>query len=323
MKKIFLFAAAAMVSLSSCVQTEDVYTGGLNEIGFKSAVTKAAIEGTTFTGGSMNVAAAWAADGAAYVEYFAPTKFTDKENNNVWSGEPARYWPNVGKMQFLAHFPYNDTFEVTYAGSNKTGAITGYAVTGIDNQSAQNDVLFSDLLTCDCAPQAQQSLLFHHAMTLIQVNFATNLPSDNEVTISSASVANVVFGGNLTVTAGTTPDPAQYTAGSTAKWSNLTSPVTATEFENITTSKLTTTLDESATPLLILPSESGENQTSITVNYTLNGHAQTKTINLSTYGPWEMGKKYIYNFTIGANEIKFTCTVYKWDEVNVNDGFTI
>ena len=310
MKKIFLFAAAAMVSLSSCVQTEDVYTGGLNEIGFKSAVTKAAIEGTTFEG-SMTVAATldYEKDGS-YVEYFAPYKFTGTAST-PWAGEPAaKYWPNAGNMQFIACYPYGiGTFTADYTGNT----LAGYTVAGIANQVNQNDVLFSDLLEVEAPQNAAQALLFHHAMTLLQVNFATNVPTE-EVKITSASVANVVFGGDLTVTAAAT---------STAAWSNHTAAVATTEFENITTNPLTDVLDESATPLLILPSKSGENQTSITVNYTLNGHAQTKTIDLSVYGEWKMGKKYIYNFTIGANEIKFTCTVDTWEEVIVGGGFTI
>ena len=308
MKKIFLVAAAAMVSLSSCVQTEDVYTGGLNEIGFKSAVTKAAIEGTTFEG-SMTVAATldYEKDGS-YVEYFAPYKFTGTAST-PWAGDPdAKYWPNAGNMQFVACYPYGiGTFTADYTGDT----LAGYTVTGIANQGDQNDVLFSELIEVEAPQNAAQALLFHHAMTLLQVNFATNVPTE-VVKITSASVANVVFGGDLTVTA----DPAK----STAAWSNHTTAVATTEFEDITANQLTTTLDESATPLLILPADA---QTSITVNYTLNGHAQTKTIDLSTYGAWEMGKKYIYNFTIGANEIKFTCTVDEWEEVIVGGGFTI
>ena len=64
MKKIFLFATAAMVSLSSCVQTDEVYTGGVQEIGFKSGVTRAAVVGDKLPAGSaINVAGVWDADG--------------------------------------------------------------------------------------------------------------------------------------------------------------------------------------------------------------------------------------------------------------------
>ena len=319
MKKIFLFAAAAMVSLSSCVQTEDVYTGGVREIGFKSAVVRGAIESSTFTG-SMNVAAAWDADGETatkgYVEYFAPTKFTDKENTNVWSGEPARYWPNVGNMQFLAHFPYNETFNVTYA-NGTNGAITGYTATVDGNETAQDDVLFSDLLTCECAPAAQQSLKFNHAMTLLQVNFATTLTNENDVVkVKSVTVHDVVFDGKLTVTAAAT---------STAAWSNHSTATNYT-FGGINTSYDLEGVfheDQASTPLLILPSKTGETQTKMTVVFELNGHEMTKEAVLSANGAWEMGKKYIYNFTITANQILFDVEVDSWTVVTTTPGITI
>ena len=316
MKKIFLFAAAAMVSLSSCVQTEDVYTGGVREIGFKSAVVRGAIESSTFTG-SMNVAAAWDADGdtatKGYVEYFAPTKFTDKEKTNVWSGEPARYWPNVGNMQFLAHFPYNGTFEVAYANGDN-GAITGYTATVTDNEDAQDDVLFSDLLTCPCAPAAQQSLKFNHAMTLLQVNFATTLTNENDtVKVKSVTVHDVVFDGKLNVTA---------TTDSTATWSDH-SAATDYTFGGINTSyDLESAFheDQASTPLLILPAEK---QTKMTVVFELNGHEMTKETDLPDADAWEMGKKYIYNFTITANQILFDVQVDSWTVVTTTPGITI
>ena len=88
MKKIFLFAAAAMVSLSSCVKTDEAYTGDVQEIGFKSGVTRAAIENGAIAEGSISVYGAWDADGAEtaknWVSYFKPdavTKFNDDGTN--------------------------------------------------------------------------------------------------------------------------------------------------------------------------------------------------------------------------------------------------
>ena len=326
MKKIFLFAAAAMVSLSSCVQTEDVYTGGVREIGFKSAVVRDAIETTTFTG-SMNVAAAWDADGEAttknYVEYFTPTKFTDKNKNNVWSGEPARYWPNVGKMQFLAHFPYNETFVVAYGDK---GAITGYTATVTGNKDAQNDVLYSNVHECNCAPQAQQPLLFHHAMTLLQVNFATNLPNTTEaknvVKIKEVTVYDVRFDGKLNVTGAANTK-------SSAEWSDHGDKTNYT-FLNIDPDYelgATVNPDKASTPLLILPSKTDEKQTKMTVVFELNGHEMTKTVEFNAgdngYGDWKMGYKYIYNFTISANEILFDVEVDNWTVETITPGITI
>jgi hypothetical protein len=302
MKKIFLFAAAAMVSLSSCVQTDEVYTGGVQEIGFKSGVTRAAVDGTELPAGSaITVAGVWDAESDdSYVEYFAPTKFVD--DAGIYSGEPARYWPNTGKMQFIGYYPYGvGTFVADYTGD----VLAGYKVTGIDG-TAQNDILYSDLCQVDAVPAATQALLFHHALALLQVNFQTSLTTE-EVKIVSATVADVVLGGDLTVTAGGT---------SSAAWSNPSAAIDHT-FAKVTTAALTTTKNTDATPLLVVPAAA---QTEMTIVYTLNGHQMTKVVPLAAYGAWEKGNKYIYNFSIGANEIQFTCEVDPWTDVVVGGG---
>ena len=332
MKKIFLFAAAAMVSLSSCVQTEDVYTGGLNEIGFKTAAVRGAIEGTTF-GGNMAVAAAW--DGNAdsenpYVDYFKTlatpeatgANFTGEAGaGNAWSGNPPRYWPNAGNMQFIALYPY-ECGKMNYA-INATTGLTSYTVEGIANEANQHDVLFSDLHAVEAPQTSAQPLLFHHAMALLQVNFKTSVPSE-EVKIVSATVNNVIFDGDLTVTAGAAPAGAA-PAKSTASWNVTDSTPKNYTFKGVdATHKLTETLDEDATDLLVIPTA----QTSMTIVYTFNGHKMTKTVKFNegegegrnNYGDWEMGKRYIYNFTIGANEIQFTVSVDNWVDTPVNGG---
>ena len=302
MKKIFLFAAAAMVSLSSCVQTNEVYTGDVQEIGFKSGVTRAAVDGTELPAGSaITVAGVWDAEGdGSYVEYFAPTKFVDA--SGIYSGAPARYWPNAGKMQFIGYYPYGvGTFTADYTGD----VLAGYKVTGIDG-AAQNDILYSDLCQVNTVPAATQALLFHHALALLQVNFQTSLTTE-EVKIVSATVADVVLGGDLTVTAGGT---------STAAWSNTSAAIDHT-FANVTTAALTDSANTNATPLLVVPAAT---QTEMTIVYTLNGHEMTKVVPLATYGDWKAGNKYIYNFSIGANEIQFTCEVDPWTDVVVGGG---
>lgn len=305
MKKIFLFAAAAMVSLSSCVQTEDVYTGGLNEIGFKSAAVRGAIEGTSF-GGNMAVAAAWDKNAKEYVDYFKTlatdqtgAKFTGAEAaGSIWKGEPARYWPNAGKMQFIALYPY-ECGKMNYAIA--TTGITGYTVADIVNETNQHDVLFSDLCQVNSVPAATQALTFHHALAQLKVTFKTN---HQNVVIKSVTVKDVAFDGDLAVTAAATSE---------ASWT-----VDATKlgtFSGLADEAVSDTAIEST--LLIIPAAE---QTELTIVYTFDGHEMTKVVPLKAYGDWKMGNKYIYNFTISANEITFTVSVDKWTDVIVVDG---
>ena len=306
MKKMFLFAAAAMVSLSSCVQTEEVYTGKLQEMGFKSAVTRAIIQSNDDMTYPIAVTAVWddIKDGI-FTSYFENAKFVYDAGTELWKGEPARYWPTSGNMQFIGLCPYPTKSNIT--NSYKTNGEIEKVVWGtIDNNLMdQHDVVFSDLLSVEAPQTSAQPLLFHHAYAQLNVTFKkTN--SAAAVIVKTVSVEDVNLTGILTVT------PA-VGAKSTAEWqaglpiSRYFLPEVATGVENGT---LDATL-EAATPfapqpVLVIPSA----QTRIVIEYTIDGHAHTYTHTLS--GNWEMGYKYTYNYTINVNEIIFDCTVEDW-----------
>ena len=306
MKKIFLFAAAAMVSLSSCVQTEEVYTGKMEEMGFKSAVTRAIIQSNDDMTYPIAVTAVWddIKDGI-FTSYFENAKFVYDAGTELWKGEPARYWPTSGNMQFIGLCPYPTKSNIT--NSYKTNGEIEKVVWGtIDNNLMdQHDVVFSDLLSVEAPQTSAQPLLFHHAYAQLNVTFKkTN--SAAAVIVKTVSVEDVNLTGILTVT------PA-VGAKSTAEWqaglpiSRYFLPEVATGVENGT---LDATL-EAATPfapqpVLVIPSA----QTRIVIEYTIDGHAHTYTHTLS--GNWEMGYKYTYNYTINVNEIIFDCTVEDW-----------
>ena len=308
MKKIFLFAAAAMVSLSSCVQTEEVYTGKLQEMGFKSAVTRAIIQSNDDMTYPIAVTAVWddIKDGI-FTSYFENAKFVYDAGTELWKGEPARYWPTSGNMQFIGLCPYPTKSNIT--NSYKTNGEIEKVVWGtIDNNLMdQHDVVFSDLLSVEAPQTSAQPLLFHHAYAQLNVTFKkTN--SAAAVIVKTVSVEDVNLTGILTVT------PA-VGAKSTAEWqaglpiSRYFLPEVATGVENGT---LDATL-EAATPfapqpVLVIPSA----QTAIVIVYTIDGHEHTYTKDLSSEGNWEMGCKYTYNFTINVNEIIFDCTVEDW-----------
>ena len=309
MKKIFLFAAAAMVSLSSCVQTEEVYTGKLQEMGFKSAVTRAIIQSNDDMTYPIAVTAVWddIKDGI-FTSYFENAKFVYDAGTELWKGEPARYWPTSGDMQFIGFCPYPTKSDIatSYKTNGEIEKVVWGGTSAIDNNiKDQHDVLFSDLLSVEAPQTSAQPLLFHHAYAQLNVTFKkTN--SAAAVIVKTVSVEDVNLTGILTVT------PA-VGAKSTAEWqaglpiSRYFLPEVATGVENGT---LDATL-EAATPfapqpVLVIPSA----QTRIVIEYTIDGHAHTYTHTLS--GNWEMGYKYTYNYTINVNEIIFDCTVEDW-----------
>ena len=306
MRKIFLFAAAAMVSLSSCVQTEEVYTGKMQEMGFKSAVTRGIIQSNDDMTYPIAVTAVWddIKDGI-FTSYFENAKFVYDAGTELWKGEPARYWPTSGNMQFIGLCPYPTKSNIT--NSYKTNGEIEKVVWGtIDNNlMEQHDVVFSDLLSVEAPQTSAQPLLFHHAYAQLNVTFKkTN--SAAAVIVKTVSVEDVNLTGILTVT------PA-VGAKSTAEW-QAGLPISRYFLPEVTTGVENGTLDavlEAATPfapqpVLVIPSA----QTRIVIEYTIDGHAHTYTHTLS--GNWEMGYKYTYNYTINVNEIIFDCTVEDW-----------
>ncbi len=308
MRKIFLFAAAAMVSLSSCVQTEEVYTGKMQEMGFKSAVTRAIIQSNDDMTYPIAVSAVWDdTKSGDFAKYFENGKFVYDAGTELWKGEPARYWPTSGDMQFIGFCPYPVSSEIV--NSYKTnGEIEKVTWGTIDNNLMdQHDVLFSDLLSVEAPQTSAQPLLFHHAYAQLNVTFKKT-DSAAAVIVKNVAVKDVNLSGILTVT------PA-VGAKSTATWqaglpiSRYFLPESATGVENGTLdATLEATTPFAPQPVLVIPGA----QTRIVIEYTIDGHEHTYTHDLSSEDNWEMGYKYTYNYTINVNEIIFDCTVEDW-----------
>ena len=308
MKKIFLFAVAAMVSLSSCVQTTEVYTGKLQEMGFKSAVTRGIIQSNADMTYPISVSAVWDNPTAGkFVEYFSNHEFVLSEG--VWKGNPAKYWPTSGDMQFLAYCPYPVKAKVINS-YNVDGTFASSTFGTVDNNIMdQHDVLYSDLLAV-AAPQTEtQPLLFHHAYAQLNVTFKkTN--SAAEVVIKSVSAEDVNLTGILTVTpvvGGTSA--AEWQAGLPVSRFFLDADAIGVE-DGALDVVLTADNTFAPKPLLVVPSTQKE----FVIVYTIDGVEHTYTHTLT--GEWEMGHKYTYNYTINVNEIIFDCTVEDWIPVD-------
>ena len=308
MKKIFLFAVAAMVSLSSCVQTTEVYTGKLQEMGFKSAVTRGIIQSNADMTYPISVSAVWDNPTAGkFVEYFSNHEFV--LSDGVWKGNPAKYWPTSGDMQFLAYCPYPVKAKVTNS-YNVDGTFASSTFGTVDNNIMdQHDVLYSDLLAV-AAPQTEtQPLLFHHAYAQLNVTFKkTN--SAAEVVIKSVSAEDVNLTGILTVTPVVGGrSTAEWQAGLPVSRFFLDADAIGVE-DGALDVVLTADNTFAPKPLLVVPSAQKE----FVIVYTIDGVEHTYTHTLT--GEWEMGHKYTYNYTINVNEIIFDCTVEDWIPVD-------
>lgn len=297
-------AAAAVVVLSGCVKSEDVDLGGKKTIGFKAfneVAARGPIEGTAYpTDGKFKV---FSVLDNGSTEYFEPTVFAKRGDANEWSGETPRYWPSTGVLDFAAYHPATLTGSATYS-----GGIASITIANINNKADQNDIMFSNLVDdAPCTAHATQPMVFNHALSWIEVHVAAEKANLFEVT--SLKLNNTVQGGTLTIT------PA---ATSTAVWS--AAPTTGVDMPIVAdATAVPTTAAKIGKSVLVVPGA----QTSIDLTYTLNGVQITHpTITLD--GTWEMGKKYIYTISFGANEIKFTPSVVdSWKTPESITGGTI
>ncbi len=319
MKRIILVAVAAMVSLSSCVKNEEVYSGTSREIGFKSAVTRTIINtNDEFVQPIAVTSVLSPADNGTYVPYFEKARFVYDESSELWRGEPARYWPNSGHMYFLGFCPDPSTATLRTNYEATSGKIESIVVSGIDNNIVnQHDILYSDLLAVEAPQTVAQALQFHHALTQINVTFKKTDSSAN-VVLNSVMLEGVFFAGTLTIT------PVEG-GNSVATWATPGVGFEKNRFFNkdlnvpgIETSTLDAALTAdspfSPLPLMIIPSEQ---QAKMLITYTVDGHKQEYELDLTSNGEsWLMGHKYTYNFTINVNEIIFDCTVEDWKPVN-------
>ena len=317
MKKIFLFAAAAMVSLSSCVQTDEIYTGKSNEMGFKSAVTRGIIQTNDDMTYPIAVTAVWDdTKNGEFAKYFENAKFVYDAGTELWKGEPARYWPTSGNMEFLGLCPYPATTTITntYAADGTIEKVTWGTID--NNIKDQHDVLFSDILSVEAPKSAAQPLLFHHACAQLNVTFKKT-DSAAAVIIKSVTIKDAHFTGILEVVpvvGGTST--ASWTLGLPLSRYFLDEDATGVE-DGALDAVLNADTAFAPIPVLVAPSA----QTAIVIVYTIDGHEHTFTHDISGNGNWEMGYKYTYNYTINVNEIMFDCTVDEW-KTPVPDGGT-
>ena len=306
MKKIFLFAVAAMVSLSSCVQTNEVYTGKVQEMGFKSAVTRGIIQSNDDMVYPISVSATWENPTLAqWVTYFENAEFIYDAETQVWKGSPAKYWPTSCNMQFLALCPYPVKARVTNA-YKADGTFETVTFGTVDNNLMdQHDVLFSDLLEVSAPQTSAQPLLFHHAYAQLNVTFKKT-DSAAEVVIKSVSAEDVNLTGILTVTPHVgAKSEAVWQAGLPVSRFFLDADAIGVE-DGALDAVLQASTAFAPKPLLVVPSAQKE----FVIVYTIDGVEHTYTHTLT--GEWEMGYKYTYNYTINVNEIIFDCTVDEW-----------
>ena len=290
--------------LASCAKTTVVYNEAPEEIGFKAVtgvMTKAPISSGALptNNGNMVVYASKSADNSAYANAFGPIEF--KFNDTYWGGVTPQYWPVSGYMKFMAYYPAG-------IGTATGNVSSGVTITGINIESTQTDILYTDLTnayTCATASASNVPLQFKHALSLIEVTAAVAGENMTNVRVTNVAIEKPVMQGTL-----------KFNGSGVPTWENPSAMATNYPMDNdISSTDLTTTPQALGTGALVVPGD----QTKLHVTYSVAG-LDPVTAECDITGTWEVGKKYIYNIEVTLKEIKITATVDDWDgDVNNDD----
>ena len=327
---LFIFSFAALV-LVGCTQIENVYTGDeqAREIAFQAITTpqtRAAVDGTTFTPTTMEVAA-W--DVTNSRDFFTATTFT--KDVTTWKG--GKYWPlSAAYINFLAYAELNAgsaTWDITDDGTSQKA--NGVVLVMADNKTAQKDLMYAigngevtfNLSTNALTFPTNVPMTFKHAQAWITFTAnAYDVASSGKVTLNSITLNGAKYNGTFTVTHN------NYNASSSQSvvgaWSDLgsTADVAVPGWEAAAIAYGDAV--EVGAGLMIVPDENAATAdfSSFTINYTLDGNTYNYTYTPTTAAAKnvDQAKHYIYNIVFHLHEIEIDPTVTDWadqDPVNV------
>lgn len=343
MKKLFVFAASAMMVFASCTDNEIVYQNETpQEISLFSVannMTRGAQEGT-FTHTNMTVAAYLVANSTVGVEeggdYFDGTDFTKTGDATNFTG--GKYWPiQNATLNFLAVAPSNDDVTTVFGSGadEETGTensnFAGTATVTVANiNTNQHDVMYAK--GTGAKNSGAVGMEFQHALAWVNFTFKAGMAG---ITIKNVTVYGANYSGTLTVTQ-TNFDKA--TGQSVAAvWSDkegLESDGVSVPYASLPATGVALTKDAAATPwgqgLLVVPSAPTKFVIDYTVAYEsgtynykythelMNNDDNDQITNFTT--EWAQGTKYTYNVTMNfGNLIEINPTVATWGTSNDTD----
>lgn len=331
MKK-FLIIASAVAVAAGCAKVTTVDTDGPKEIAFEAynyAATKAPINGTSLSNSGHKIQVHAIHVNGTNSEYFTSQGVSFSENAQTWYGDPAQYWPAEGTLTFNAISPVVDNLTGTNSGSYfkyADGAVTSINAKLTDNSTVQADILVAKTVTGQNKTNngtSGVSMTFHHALAQIVITAKVNEGAP-KTQINSITLNNTCQGATL---AASTLDNTPSFVWTDPTYTSTGIPLSGTGLLD----KDLTSTEVKATGVLVVPvTEQVSAKYTITVNYDLGSNeGLTYTTNLLSddsdkISSWEAGKKYVYNLTISATEIKITPIVTDWTEgTNSSDDITV
>lgn len=320
MKKLFILAAAACVTLASCVKNEPVQTSGLGEaISFEDPIvslnTKAGVAevpasflaNRDFAVWAHHTTAEWDASNIAKTVWM--NKVTITKIGEQWKNATSYYWPKEGYLHFSAYSPASVSASIDATGITFENYVVG-------QQAAQVDLLVSDRVTAK--KSGVVPVVFNHILSAVNFIVKTTALNGPDFTLTGITVTGIKSKGTFNQGL-TTAQNSQLAVAeeNDDRWSGqdvaTSYPLTITQFEIDNTGKYAHNgaAETSNEASLILLPQSLENA-KVVVNYTMEGVAQESTFNIT--GKWLRGYRYNYTIGFGADEITFTPTADTWGD---------
>lgn len=281
MKRFFILASAAIVALASCAKTEVVYNDAPEEIALSTVnmpMTKA------FTG-NMTV--------FAYlngVEYFGNTTFA--QSGTYWKAATAKYWPASGTLDFLVWAPANANIDSDNA-TNLNGISKG--------TNDQIDLLYGS--ASGDKDDEYVNVQLKHALSMVQINVA----GDPNVSLLGVELLNSTQ--KATAVVDFTTPAITWTADATAP--KLASKALYDPTDDVDGDALSPTAKE-CPAFFVVPLAGTEASIKLTYKMAGSDTPLEYTTPDGALGEWAEGKHYIYNISVGANEIQLNPSVADW-----------
>ena len=268
---------------------------------------------------ALNSGQPWTSDITA-TAYFEDIEFKYRNDLKAWAGVTPCYWPSNGSLIFAGFSPYsqvggtqiqNASFDV----DQKALLISGYKVeTYVPMTEAQmyaQDVQYtnkcqSDLMYFLPKSDVNNDFLgstrgasyvadFYHALAQVVFNVEADTQDDIEyIRLSEIVLTDIASKGDFSARIGRTQaGEVTWALSDGGEWMDLK------VLYNVSGMKLS--IDQrKVVELLTIPV--GEHDIQVTYSLNVNGTLYKET--LTYHAKWEAGKKYVYNLTLGTNNIQ-------------------
>lgn len=335
MKKYFILAAAALLSLAACNKIDpENPTQEKRAINFSAVAaktTKAPITGITYKTTdphfgifcyALTDTKTWAANSADGQLYMDNVEISYNSTDKIWEPATTYYWPLSGSLTFVGYSPYGCAGTVAYVPGTKTFTVTNFLVNA--DADDQQDLMWAttnpDLsnnqstYTSESATSTLRGVneVFHHALSQVKFNIKKAAGLDDYTITVNSITFDAYSKGTLTIVNDGTPtwsaQAKQDAFVFNTEGTDVVAPNNSAEFAAFGKANMTV-------PQTLV---AGTQTFTLTYSLTKGGvDLGQKTIsNLDLLGgtvdTWAANTIYNYNIVIDLAKIYFNPTIEEW-----------